>query len=115
MSAGTWNMTIEQGATFSAVLTWRDSNGSAINLTGHTARMQIRTSARAAAATLSLTTENGRIALGGAAGTITLSISAADTAAIQARPYVYDLELVNGATVTPVVKGACLVTPEVTR
>lgn len=115
MSAGVYKVTIEQGATFALVLTWKDSAGAPIDLTGYTARMQIRTSARAATATLALTTENGRIALGGAAGTITLSISAVDTAALAARPYVYDLELVTGASVTRLLDGECLVTPEVTR
>ena len=56
------------------------------------------------------------ISLGGAAGTITLTISATDTAALSApQNGVYDLELVSGSTVTRLVQGTFLVTPEATR
>jgi hypothetical protein len=44
----------------------------AINLTGYTARMQVRSTLESAEALIELTTANGRIALGGSAGTITL-------------------------------------------
>lgn len=115
MPAGTYNITAEQGATFSRVLTWRDSANALINLTGYTARMQVRTDYASSTAELSLTTENGKITLGGALGTITLLVSASDMAVMPARSFVYDLEMVNGATVTRLVEGSFAVKAEVTR
>ena len=44
---------------------------------------------------LTLTTANGRISLGGAAGTLTLEISATDTANLTPGDGVYDLELTD--------------------
>ena len=120
MTAGTYDITCEQGATFSRVLTWTDTGGSLVDLTGYSARMQVRKTAEesAIAVSLSSTGTSTGIALGGVAGTITLLIPAASTAAIPARSYVYDLELVSGApssVVTRLVKGAFVVDAEVTR
>jgi hypothetical protein len=111
----TADLCIPQGATFSRVIRWK-ADGANVNLTGYTARAQIRPSASSATTTLSLTTENTRIALGGTAGTITLSISATDTAAITAGRYVYDLELVSaGGIVTRLLQGIVTVSANVTR
>jgi len=114
--AGIYNIICDQGSTFTRQLTWKDSAGSAVNLTGYTARMDVRTSIDAAgAAVLSLTTTNGRIVLGGTAGTINLSAEATATQAVQSGNYVYDLELVSGSTVTRLVQGSFVVRGEVTR
>ncbi len=65
---------------------------------------------------LTLTTENGKITLGGTAGTITLNLSAVETAAITQSSLAYDLELVSaGGVVTRLVEGQINLTPEVTR
>lgn len=114
--AGTYDMVIDQGATLSRTLTWRDSKRDPYNITGYTARMHVRSSVTANTTVLVLTTANSRIALGGAAGTVTLTVSATDTAAIPAGRYVYDLELVSAANVVSrLVEGAFVVRPEVTR
>jgi hypothetical protein len=115
MTAGTYLITAEQGATFTRVLTWRDSANVPVNLTGYTARMQGRTDYFAPTTALTLTTENSRIVLGGSLGTVTLSVPATDMAAISAGNYVYDLELINGATVTRLVQGTFTVNAEVTK
>lgn len=115
MAATTYDILIEQGATFSQVITYKDV-GVAVNLTGYTARMQVRATIEAATALIDLTTANGRIALGGAAGTITLSISAADTEALTAGRGVYDLELVSGSgIVTRLLQGVATISRNVTR
>ena len=115
MPAGIYNIPAEQGATFTRVLTWRDENDALIDLTAYTARMQVRADYASTTTVLSLTTENGKITLGGAAGTITLLVSAADMAAVSGASFVYDLELVNGATVTRLVQGNFAVNAEVTK
>jgi tRNA threonylcarbamoyladenosine modification (KEOPS) complex Pcc1 subunit len=115
MPAGYYNITAEQGATFNRVLTWRDAASALINLTGYTARMQVRADYSSTTAILSLTTENSRITLGGALGTITLLVAASDMAALSSGSFVYDLELVNVSTVTRLVQGTFVVNVEVTR
>ncbi|NBX03384.1 MAG: hypothetical protein EBR02_04870 [Alphaproteobacteria bacterium] len=115
-SPGNYDLTIYQGATFSQILTWKDGSGELVNLTGYTARMMARESIDAASAFITMTTENGGITLGGAAGTIALSISAANTAAITAQGGVYDLELVSGGgVVTRLLAGNVFINREVTR
>lgn len=113
--AGVYNITADQGATFSLLITWLDSDGDPVSLTGWTARMQVRASRYDTAAALELTTSNGRITLGGAAGTIALAVAAADMAALDHALYVYDLELVIGTTVERLLMGAFSVRGEVTR
>jgi hypothetical protein len=87
-----------------------------VDLTGYTARMQIRETVDDEDVVLELTTENGGITLGGTNGQITLLIDADDTAALTVDKAVYDLELIDGSgIVTRLVSGEITVTKEVTR
>lgn len=114
--AGKLDITIEQGATFNPVLTWKDPSGVLINLTGYSARMHIREDIEDVAFIHEATTANGQIALGGAAGTITFNIPAATTEAFTFDDAVYDLELEDaGGAVTRLVEGSVFLSPEVTR
>lgn len=115
MIAGIHNFTIDQGATWTRVVELQNPDETAYNLTGHTARMHLRREVTSTTIIISLTTENGRIVLGGAAGTITLLLTDELTATI---PYdcVYDLEIVsNAGEVFRVIRGAVRLNPEVTR
>lgn len=103
----------DQGSTFSKTLVW-SIDGVPVNLTGYTARMQVRSSYTSATAVVTLTNGSG-ITLGTTNGQITLTISAIATAAIAAGNYVYDLELTSGGTVTRLLEGQFIVSPEVTR
>ena len=86
MSAGYHHFIIEQGATFGQTLTLKDSSDTLINLTGYTsAEMDLRETPESSSEVITLTTANNRIALGGSAGTVTLTISAADTANLNGR------------------------------
>jgi hypothetical protein len=115
MAAGVYNFVCEQGATFEKVLTLRDADQELYDFTGCTARMQVRKDAKATDVLISLTTSNGRLTLGGEAGTITFLISAADTSAI-AREGIYDLEVETaGGHVYRLLKGRFDLDPEVTR
>jgi len=85
-----------QGATFYLNLEWQASNGTPLDLTGYTARMQVRESHDAATILIELTTENGRISLNTpSTGGIELRISADDAEGITWTSGVYDLELVH--------------------
>lgn len=111
--AATYNIICDQGATFQRQLTWKDSAGTPVNLTGYTARMQVRPTVDSTTLTLELTTTNSRITLGGSAGTIDLAVAATDMT--MTGEFVYDLELVTGTTVTRLVQGYFTVRAEVTR
>jgi hypothetical protein len=104
------NLIIDQGATYSTTIDIADEYGVAINLTNYTGAAQMRkhyTSSNAASFTVSL---------GGADGTLTLSMSANATANIVAGRYVYDVELTsNTGVISRVLEGIVTVTPNVTR
>lgn len=119
---GLLDVRLIQGATFELTHNWIDDNDAARNLTGYTSRLQVRDTETGdilledAAASGILT-----ITLGGAAGTITYAITAANTALLHestgAANYAYDLELIDGASqVLRLVKGSWTVAgKEITR
>lgn len=113
--AAEYNFAIDAGADTSKIFAYRDSADAPINLTGFTARCQLRPTLGASVA-LELTTANGKLSLGGASGTITLTLSNSDTSALTLPEYLYDVEVIDAdLKVTRVVKGAITVNPEVTR
>ena len=75
-----YDFTAGQGETFDRTVTWKIDDA-AVNLTGYTARMQIRKTHRSASSVVSLTQSSG-LTLGGSAGTIRIVISATATAAL---------------------------------
>lgn len=114
--AGVYNIVCDQGATLTRTLTWKTDAGALVNLSGYTGRMQVRADVESTSTVLSLTTSNGGITLGGALGTVLITVSATESATLTAGEYVYDLELVNaGGEVTRLVQGTFTVRPEVTR
>lgn len=116
MAASNLKLTIEQGATFQKRVVWTAGEPPApVDLTGFTARMQIRAKTESATVLATLTTENGGITLGGTAGTVDLLISATETASYSWTSGVYDLELVSGAVVKRFLRGVVIVSKEVTR
>ena len=115
MPAATYDMICDQGSTFTNVIQITDSDGVAVNLTGFTARMQVRPSASSSTLLLELTNANSRITITSAEGKINLSVDASTTAALTPGNYVYDLETVNGAVIERILQGAFIVRAEVTR
>ena len=114
---------IFQGATFSQTLFWEVGTPPIpVNLTGYTAKLQVRSTHNSKAVILELSTSNGRITLGTAGdfttGAINLFISATDTAQLSVcdntKP-VYDLEMINGFTVSRILQGNVIIAPEVTK
>jgi len=87
-----------------------------VDLTGYTARMQFRKSAKDATILHSLTTENGGITLDNATKTITLLVPKADTEGFTFTSAVYDLEMVSiGLEVYIPVSGSISIVKNVTR
>ena len=113
----TYNITIYQGATFRLPLTWSSGTpAAAVDLTGCTARMQIRSTITSPTALLELTTVSGGIVLGGTAGTVEVVIEDTDTAGQAWRSGVYDLEIIFASgDVRRLLEGTATLVPEVTR
>ena len=112
--AGKYNISADQGSTFTFQFTMKTA-GVAWNLTGYTARMQVRPDASSSTIYVTATTVNGYIVLGGAAGTVTVTIPASVMETVVDGKHVYDIELVNGTTVYRVLEGKFTVKQEVTR
>ena len=114
--SGRYNMVCDQGSTFSLVFTIK-TDGTAWNLVGnYTAKMQVRSFLNANTVLIELTTANSRISFS-AGGTVTLSLTAANTTDLPAGRHTYDLELTETANgvVTRVLEGKFVVRGEVTR
>ena len=115
MALSIYDITAEQGSDYLTTVTYRNSSAALVNLTGYSARMQVRRTYSSDSADLTLT-QRGGLALGGAAGTIVISISASAMARIPAGSYVYDLEIIESSgVVKKILSGKFDITGEVTR
>jgi hypothetical protein len=122
MAAGVHNITIEQGATFTLSLDYRNSDGDVIPLTGWTGRMQVRKDYNSPSPLLDLPGTDGTITITGGTGHIDIKIPADITAGLSlygkdSATWVYDLEVAETATgtVKRLLRGTATVTAEVTR
>ena len=103
------NVVIDQGTTFSLELNLTNDDTTAKDLTNYTITSQMRKSYEATTAT-SFTTAKVN-----ATGKITISLTAAETAAVKAGRYVYDIEIASSSETLRVLEGIVTVTPNVTR
>ncbi len=111
---GQYDIIAPQGATFAEIFTYKNS-GTPVDLTGYTARMQVRRTPSSDTKILDLVSPAG-ITLGGATGQISVNVSATGMAAVDAGKYRYDLEIVSSnGTVSRLIEGVFYVTAEVTR
>jgi hypothetical protein len=115
MTAGIYNATIDQGATWSVTVTYKDSTGAPINLTGYTAALQVRQQYSSVDADLTLTSPSNGIVITPLTGVVVVTMTATQTAALAEGYYVYDLELTSGTYKDRLIQGQLTVAPEVTR
>jgi len=111
MAAGTYNFTVEQGATFTRVLTLQE-NASVMDLTGYSVASQLRSThdSNTVVGTFSCSLTDA------SNGQITMSMTASATGAIEEGMYVYDTEITSSAgAVTRILQGKVTLTPQVTR
>ena len=110
MSAGKFNVTIDQGSDFSLKLTVKEA-GVVKNLTGYSARAQLRTTPTAAAvsATFTCTVTDAT------GGVLTMGMPYGTTADVSPGKYYYDLEVYTGSVVQRLIQGNATVRAEVTR
>lgn len=115
MPAGSYKIVVDQGSTWTTQVTVTNSNGTLMALGGYTARMQVRKAIDATTVDVELTTANGRITLNTTTSKLTLSLTAAETAALTRNGF-YDLEIVSaGGQVTRLLEGTFVIKPNVTR
>jgi hypothetical protein len=129
MSAGKYSFVIEQGATLSFELQYRDGNNTPISLSGYSGRMQIRPTVDSSEVYLTLSSSlnpdgtglnfsgsNG--AIPPASGSIGVYISSTTSSLLSFNQAVYDLEIYSNATppvVTRLIEGNIRLSKEVTR
>lgn len=106
------NLTIDQGSDFQTTITVEGSNGLPFDLTGYSARGQIRrsyTSTTAYSFTATITDPTD--------GEINIFLDNSVTAAMKAGRYLYDVEIVqtSSSDVTRVIEGQVEITPRITR
>ena len=105
------NLVIDQGTTFSSIITLTNQDGTPMNLTGYTVKSQFRKSYQSSSAT-SFTTS----IYDAAAGKIRLQLSPTDTSGVQAGRYLYDIELTSGSgEKSRALEGLVILTPEITK
>lgn len=85
------------------------------DLTGATAKMQIREKLTSTVVIEELTTENGKIAINTTDNTISILIDAASTALYTFNNAVYSMEIIEGTEVIPFIYGDITLAKEVTR
>ena len=116
MSAGKYNIKIDQGSDFSVQLTVKES-GAAKDLTGYTPRAKMRTSLSAAATSGTFTC---RVSSPASNGILTMGMPHSTTKNLTPGNYVYDLEIFTGvegseSAVQRLIEGTATVKAEVTK
>ena len=104
------NYAVDQGTTFSSQV----NVGEGFDLTGYTARGKIRKSYSASKYT-EFTTSITAFSDITKSDTVTISLTATQTAALKAGRYVYDLEVIQGSVITRIMQGQIEVLPGGTR
>lgn len=102
-SPGVQDLTIYQGTSWSLNVKWR-INEFDVDMSGWSARMQIRTDAASAEVVIELSTENGRISLTELPGWAVLRLKPEDTRIASTR-YAYDLVVDDGMSTFPLLRG----------
>ena len=103
-------LNVDAGATFTRQYVYTNTDGSVFDLTGYTARAQVRTDYTAATATIDVNPS-----IDTATGTISLTFSASQTALLTNTQYVWAMELTKSPTVIRLVEGQVIVSLEVVK
>lgn len=114
MTAGVYDIVIDQGSDFFLDVTIKDSNGNPTDLSGYSARAQIRPAKASEDLTASFTCT---IVSPATDGKVQMALPNAVSKEVVAGSYFYDLEIFtpNDALVKRIVGGKVRITQEVTR
>lgn len=111
--SATFNLKCIKGTSFQRSLTYKDSNGIAIDLSGYTVTMLIKVYDSHNKTELTLTNSSG-ITLTGASGLIEILITDAQTSAFNEKEYFYTLKIESsGGIVSELMRGTFEVIDEV--
>ena len=114
MNPGRYNITVYKGTTFQLSPVWKVDN-LPVNLTGYSAKMQVRQFTDSSVA-VELSTDNGKIVINAGLGQINMTLTAAQTTALTANSYQYDLNLTSpDGYVYKILQGAFVVNESVTQ
>jgi hypothetical protein len=112
-----YNLVCEQATTFNFQFVIQDETNGVVtpwNLTGYTVTMTVRPFVGSNTTTLVASTANGRIALDGPNGRITVTVASTVTDDLTPSRYSYDLIVNSGSTITRILEGKFVVTGGVT-
>jgi hypothetical protein len=93
--AGQKNFEVDQNATFSFVLEYKDDNGNAIDLTGASAKMQVRDTKGGAKLAVTLTSPSGGIVIDQPNGKLTIKMTPTQTNKLFYPKSSYDVMVVD--------------------
>lgn len=110
MPAGYSELFLEQGTDFNTVVTLDDVTGAALNLVNYSGSSQMRKSYYSSNAAATFVVDTG-----GTSGTITLSMSSANTANIYPGRYLYDVYITTNGYRARVLEGIVNVLPQITK
>ena len=125
MSAGRYNLIIEQGSTYNLELQYKTQAGYALDLTGYGGCMHIRPAVGSPTIYLDLSSslkpDGTGLNFSGStgnkdpkSGSIAIYISAATSSMLNFGDAVYDLEIFSGSIVTRIIEGRVRLSKEVT-
>lgn len=106
------NLYIDQGSTYSNIITVASSTGTALDLTNYTVASQIRKSYGSSTAYDFTASVYNAVD-----GKVRLQLTSEEASAIPAGRYLYDIEITNTNTLakTRILEGIVVVTPEITQ
>ena len=113
--AGQKNFEVDQNATFSFIVEYKDNNGAAIDLTGSSAKMQVRDTKGGSKLAFTLTSPSGGIIIDPALGKVTTKITPTQTNKLFYPKSSYDVMLTDSNSVkTKLVEGFLTLSRSVT-
>ncbi len=117
MATTRYDLLIRQGDKFEQSIAAKNSDGTAKDLTGYSARMQVRATPESSTVLLEASTANGRISINAPGGIVTITVGADITAPLNWNVAYYDLEIFTAdpANVTRLLEGYASLSKEVTR
>lgn len=109
--SGQLDLIVEQGSTFSRLITIKDETNNPVNITSSSfgGQMRKRHLSEDILATFTCTVTDG------VNGKLTINLTDEQTSAIPSGEWVYDIEWYNGSVTGRLLRGTAYVSPEVTR
>lgn len=114
-TSNVYDILVDQGATLNRALFLKNSAKRPVDISNYIGRMHIRDVTNSSVIVKTLTTENGGLTIYGPTGRVDVFLKPSETDDLQAKDYVYDLELESEeGDVTKIVSGKLTVRAEIT-